>query len=162
MGIRARLTRPVVQATPGTATMPGPDPVNGAPLKLGAPGNAAPAVVLDYRQPSPIGESSVRSIDAMYGAANAGELGMIRWGEKSSTLTGHSYGGDLGPLQRFSGAQAAIGSPAIIRNTQALEGNGLPGTSTVPGQPANQILAMLIRNNGYSDAGATRGLVTGG
>lgn len=161
MGLFNRFSRPISQVTPGTAAMPGPDPVNGAPLKLGSAGNAQPVVAVDYQRPAPIAEATVRSIETLYGAGQAGKLGNIRWGEKSSTLTGHSYGGDLGPLQRFSGAQGRVGTAATIRNSAALE-SGLPGTSTVPGQPANQMLALLIQSTAYQDAGATRGLVSGG
>lgn len=161
MGLFNRFTRPVAPVTPAAAAGPGPDPVNGAPLRLGSPSNAEPVVAIDYRQPSAIAESTVRSIQAMYGAGQSGQLGNIRFGEKSSTYSGQSYGGDLGPLQRFAGAQGRVGTAATIRNSAALE-SGLPGTSTVPGQPANQMLALLIQSSAYADAGATRGLVTGG
>jgi hypothetical protein len=152
MGLLDRFTRPTAPVTVSAAIGPGPDPVNGAPLTLGAPANAAARAVVDYLQPAPIAEAQVRSIDAMYGAGQSGKLGNIRFGEQSSTYTGASYGGDLGPLQRFSGAQGRVGTAATMRNNGALE-SGLPGTSTVPGQPANQMLALLISSSGWRNPG---------
>lgn len=120
---------------------PGPLPVDGSPLRSGAPSNAQPIVVTSYQRPDRVGSAAVRAIDTLYGAGQAGRLGQVRWGERG----GLSFRGDLGALQRYAGGQGVprVATRDTIR-ANSLEA-GLPSTSTVPGQPANQMLALLIQ-----------------
>lgn len=111
-----------------------------AELTGGAASNARAVTAVDYRTPSPIATAQQRSIDTMITASQAGKVGRIPWGEPATI--GLKYSGDLGPLQRYHGGQA-VGSAATIRPGF---GAGLPATSTVPGQPANPMLALLIAN----------------
>ena len=124
---------------------PAAAPPRGLPLRDGAAGNGERTAYVDYRAPHPLSVSAQQGIDTLYGEGQAGKLGNIRWGEKSATWEGHSYAGDLGPLQRYAGGQL-VGTLATQRNSAAMEA-GLPATSTVPGQPANPMLALLIQNN---------------
>lgn len=108
-------------------------------LVAGAPGNAVPAVHV-LRGADPTAIAMQRSIDTISTSSQAGVTGLIRAGEPSSL--GLKYSGDLGALQRYHGA-AAVGNRTSIRPGF---GSTLPGTSTVPGQPANPMLALLIAN----------------
>lgn len=99
----------------------------------------------------PTGTATVLSIQAMYGAGQAGELGEIRWGMAGNSYEGSGYYGELGQLQRYHGAQTvaqdmmAIGT---VGNRSTYRGgilSGLPSTTGVPGLPLSPVAQVLIQ-----------------
>lgn len=117
-----------------------------APVAAGARTDNGVAVVrTDYRNPDPIARQQIRSIEMLYGAGQAGRLGNIRWGERASSAS--SFKGDLGPLQRYRGAQGVSTSATIRPGFN----RGLPSTSTVPGAPAGEMLSLLINSQAMSN-----------
>jgi hypothetical protein len=127
---------------------PGPLPVDRSALRSGASANGRAYVVTDYSAPAPVATATIQSIETLYGAGQAGRLGQVRWGERAS----EAFRGDLGALQRFAGGQGVprVATRDTIR-ANSLEA-GLPSTSTVPGQPANQMLSLLIATEQYTGA----------
>ncbi len=109
----------------------------------GLPGNAAQTVRTDYRLPSAQAVAMQTAIETLYGAGQAGKLGQVRYGENAS----QRYAGDLGPHQRLKGAQT-VGTAAGIRPGF---NRGLPATSTIPGLPANPMLAALLTNHAINE-----------
>jgi hypothetical protein len=99
----------------------------------------------------PTGTATVLSIQAMYGAGQAGELGEIRWGMAGNSYERSGYYGDLGQLQRYHGAQTvaqdmrAIGT---VGNRSTFRGgilSGLPSTTGVPGLPLSPVAQVLVQ-----------------
>lgn len=132
MGVRARLA--------ALSNRVPPTPPAGE-LTTGARSNGLPVAKVDYRRPDPTAVAQQRSIDTVYGRGQAGLTGLIRWGLDGGA---NRYAGDLGPVQRFHGG-AHVGNAASIR--PGFRG-GLPATSTIPGQPANPMLSLLLADVG--------------
>jgi len=107
----------------------------------GTPSNAAQVVRVDYRLPAPQAVAMQRSIEMLYGRGQAGQLGQVRYGERA----GQRYAGDLGPHQLLRGAQT-VGTAGTMRPGF---NRGLPATSSIPGLPANAMLAALLADNAY-------------
>lgn len=125
------------------------NPFRSRPIEVGAPApNGDPVAIVDYRgRRGDIGAKQARSIMAFYTATQQGSAimpGVIKWGERASSTQagGARYSGDLGPLQQYmTTAPGWVGNSDKIRPGFS---QGLPGTSTVPGQPPGDMLALLI------------------
>jgi len=111
----------------------------------GTPSNGAQVVRTDFRLPAPQAVATQRAIETLYGRGQAGQLGQVRYGERAS----QRYAGDLGPHQLLRGAQG-VGTRATIRPGF---NRGLPATSSIPGLPANAMLAALLADNAYITRG---------
>ena len=111
----------------------------------GTPSNGAQVVRTDFRLPAPQAVATQRAIETLYGRGQAGQLGQVRYGERASQRDA----GDLGPHQLLRGAQG-VGTRATIRPGF---NRGLPATSSIPGLPANAMLAALLADNAYITRG---------
>lgn len=124
------------------------------PLARRSPAGGTTVAVVDFRAPDPVGSAQVRSVDAMYGAGQAGELGEVRWGMPGMPRDA-VYDGELGRLQAMHGAQTVAQnltdvSPGANRST--FRGgmlSGLPGTTGLADMPLSDAQAVLIQTSGY-------------
>lgn len=79
---------------------------------------------------NPATVAMVAALDLRAGLALAGRLGTIRHGLKGSTV--NSYRGELGPLQRFRGADLGPNRGLLPGASMHLPMTGVPDLSTGP------------------------------
>lgn len=116
------------------------------PLTQSSPAGGVTTTVVDHRGPEPIGTAQVLSIQAIYGAAQAGELGEIRWGMPGMPRDS-VYDGDLGARQRWFGAQG-VGQPARVGVRGGML-SGLPSTGAPGSMPLSDVQSALIQSAGF-------------
>lgn len=131
-----------------------PLPASARPLTSSSPAGGRAETVVDFREPDPVGSAQVRSINAMYGAGQAGELGEVRWGMPGMPRDA-TYAGELGPMQQMHGAQTVgqtmaalttIGSRPEFRGGMM---TGLPSTTGMTDMPLSDAQTVLIETMGY-------------
>lgn len=124
------------------------------PLTGASPAGGHPVTTWDFRAPDRVGSAQARSIQAMYGMGQAGELGEVRWGMPGMPRDA-VYRGELGRLQAMHGAQLVaqdarrVGVPGNRSGVRAGMGTGIPSQAGLPSLPLSPAAAVLAEMGGW-------------